>query len=278
MPLASHPQFLMAAICLGMAGCETLPNWGLARITDIPLASAHSDLSFTVTSISSERISCAGQSVCPNETESIPEVRFVRQVERIATALQMGAQAMHSDLAQRGAGHRFDVYVVEGDERSSASSANGRISLNAALAAGQPDDAWVAFIIAREMGHVIARHHEENSGASITTSIILNILLPVTGVLKSIMSTAGSILAARSKRDIQAREADAIAFDLLEAAGFPLRDVAHGLRLAPAPSDTGTWSANFRKSATDLLAEVRKADLIEEERAKQIRSTRFAGK
>lgn len=75
-----------------------------------------------------------------------------------------------------------------------------------------------------------------------------------------------------------ARKADAIAFSLLDAAGFPLRDVAQGLRLAPASPDTGSWSANFRKSANDLLAEVRRTDLIEDERAKQIRSTRLAGK
>lgn len=280
MPFANHSRCLIAAICLAMAGCETLANWGLARITDIPLASTHADISFTVGSISSERISCAEQSACPNETESAPEIRFARQVQRITAVLQIGAQGLYPDLAQRApaaAGRRFDVYVVEGSERSSASSANGRISLNAALSAGQPNDTWVAFIIAREMGHVIARHHEENSGAGITTSI-LNILLPGSGLLKSVVSTAGSIFAARSKRDVQAREADAIAFNLLEATGFPLRDVAQGLRLAPASPDTGAWSANFRKSSNDLLAEVSRADLLEDDRARQIRSTRLAGK
>jgi Zn-dependent protease with chaperone function len=59
--------------------------------------------------------------------------------------------------------------AVTGDEAGSASSANGRIALNAALGKLAPYDEWLAFVIARKMGHVIARHHEENSAASMAT-------------------------------------------------------------------------------------------------------------
>lgn len=272
MSLASYPRFCMAAICLGMVGCGTLSTWGLARVVDLPLASVHSDISFTVTSSSRLNFSCAEGSACPSEAGSSPAIRFALQVQRIAALLQIGAQVLYPNLATRApalADRRFDVYVVEGGEQNSASSANGRISLSAALGTGQPYDVWIAFIIAREMGHVIARHHEENSGASIATSIILNILVPGSGLLKSAISTAGASLAARSKRDVQEREADAIAFRLLGAAHFPLRDVAQSLLLVPVSSDKGSWSANFQKSSDHLLAEVHSAELIAGKRARQ---------
>jgi Zn-dependent protease with chaperone function len=191
-------------------------------------------------------------------------MRFGQQVQRIAGPLQKGAQDLYPDLAQRVprlAGSRFDVYIAEGNDPGSASSANGRIALNAALGARQPYDDWMAFVIAREMGHVIARHHEENSAAGIATSVIMNILIPGSSVLKSLISAGGSGIAAKSKRDVQAQEADAIALGLLEAAGFRLRDIYLALLIAPVLPDEGTWSKSLKVSSDNLLAAVRRSEL-----------------
>lgn len=190
-------------------------------------------------------------------------MHFSRQVERIASVLQEGARQRYPDLAQRVPkllDRRFDVYVVTGDAPGSASSANGRIALNAALGAWQPYDDWLAFVIAREMGHVIARHHEENSSASMITSMIMNVFIPISGFLKSLITAGGSRYAAISKRDVQAQEADAIALELLETAGYRLRDVSLALRAAPALPDDDQWSRSFRKSSDKLVAEVQRTE------------------
>lgn len=231
---------------------------------DIPMASIHSDIAFSMTTGARRNVACGEGANCPTQTERDAAARFALQIQRVADALQNGAQYLYPDLAQRVPGllgRRFDVYVVEGAEPGSASSANGRIALNAAFGALQPYDDWLAFVIAREMGHVIARHHEENSAASIATSVILNIFIPGSGLLKSMISAGGSGIAAKSKRDVQAVEADAIALSLLKAAGFRLRDVAVSLLAAPVLTDDGTWTKDFRESSDYLVAEARGSKL-----------------
>lgn len=212
-----------------------------------------------MTTGSRKTVACDENTNCPTQADK-DAIRFDLQVQRIAGVLQNGAEYLYPDLAQRIPGlegSRFDVYVVDGDEPGSSSSANGKIALNAVLGAWQPYDDWLAFVIAREMGHVIARHHEENSAASITTSVVMNFLIPGSSLLKGVLSTGGAGIAGRSKRDVQALEADAIALSLLKAAGFRLRDVSLSLLAAPAMLDDGLWSQNFRKSSDNLLVEVR---------------------
>lgn len=253
----------VAAACLGMAGCAAAPTQERTRLIDVPLASAYADVAFAMTTGSRQSVACDEDTDCPTPLGGKAAGKFALQVRRIAAVLQAGAQSRYPDLAQRVpgmAGGHFDVYVVAGDAPGSDSSADGRIALSAALGAWRPYDDWLAFVIAREMGHVIARHHEENSSASIATSVIMNLLIPGSGLWKSAMSAGGSRIAATSQGDVQTREADAIALELLEAAGFRLRDVAVSLLAAPALRDDGLWSIDFGKSAATLLAAVRGAE------------------
>lgn len=264
MALARLRSFFVATVCLGAAGCAGGPIGDRARVVGIPLASVHSDVAFSLTTGARQPLACAENTACPNEADGGAAVRFAMQVQRVAAVLQKGVEEVYPDLAQRVpdlSAQRFDVYVVEGDQPGSASSANGRIALNAALGSWRPYDDWVAFVIAREMGHVIARHHEENSAASIAVSVLLNILLPGSGLLKSALSAGGSGIAAFSKTDVQATEADTIAFGLLKAAGFPLRDVSLSLLVAPVSLASSSWSTRFRRSSDGLLAEVRNEEI-----------------
>lgn len=242
----------LATAYLGLAGCATAPADNRSRMVGIPLAATHANIGFAMTTGTRPRVACGEAMPCPMQTDNDAAARFVMQVERVAGALQTGLPGLHPDLAQRVpelTGKRFEVYVVEDDEPGSASSADGRIALNSALGVGQPYDDWLAFVIAREMGHVIARHHEENSAASIVTSVIMNLIIPGSSLLKSALSAGGSKMAAISKREVQAAEADAIALDLLNAAGFRQQDVSLSLRIAPAISDDSQWSRSFRTSA-----------------------------
>lgn len=228
---------------------------------DLPLASVHADIGFTIGGSFRLDPACKATGNCPAQAEADAAMRFSMQVERVAAALQNGAREVYPDLAQRVPGlvdNRFDVYVAAGDEPGSASSANGRIALNAALGKPAPYDEWLAFVIAREMGHVIARHHEENSAASMATSLILNILLPGSSLLKAAISAGGAGIAASSKRELQAPEADAIALELLAASGFELDDVALALRIGSVPDGDTSWSQSFRTSSNNLLAEARR--------------------
>lgn len=247
----------LAAACLVMAGCATAPSTDRAQKSYIPLAATHADIGFTLTSGSRRDLGCDGDANCPAAAANPLATRFSRQVLRVAAILQGSALLAYPDMASRVPGMadgRFDVYVVDGDTPCATSSSNGRIALCAELGAGEPHDDWMAFVIAREMGHVIARHHEENSTASILTSVLMNIIIPGSSLLKSALSAGASGVAAKSKRDVQAREADAIARKLLQAAGVRLGDVALALLVAPVLLDDGAWSKEFRNSAEQLVA------------------------
>ncbi|MDP1985380.1 MAG: M48 family metalloprotease [Sulfuritalea sp.] len=267
MARARASLLLFAAVALlGVAGCATVPNEGRARMVDMPLASTHADLGFSITTGPRQSAACEGSTGCRTAPETDAEKRFVLQVQRVSAILQNGAQNLYPDLAQRVpgmAGGQFDVYVVAGDEPGTASSANGRIALNAALGARMPYDDWMAFVIAREMGHVIARHHEENSASSIATSVLMNLLIPGSSLLKSLLSVGGAEIAARSKQEVQALEADLIALELLREAGFRMRDIYLTLLLDPVQLDNGTWSKSFRKSSSNLVFEVRRLEVAE---------------
>lgn len=263
-PRASFLRLSVAAAYLGLAGCATVQNEDRARIVDLPLASAHADFAFTLTTGSRQLAACDEGTNCPEQGDRDAAKRFALQVQRVTGVLQKGAEFQYPDLTQRlpgMVGSLFDVYVVDGDEPGSASSANGRIALNAGLGARNPYDDWLAFVIAREMGHVIARHHEENSAAGIVTSVIMNILIPGSSLLKTLMAAGGSEVAAKSQRDVQALEADVIALDLLQAAGFHLRDISLTLLIEPVSLDQGPWSKGFQVSAEHLQAEVRRSEL-----------------
>jgi len=249
---------LLAMLGAALAGCSSTPAGNRSRMVDLPLASRHADLLFDVSTGIRYHLNCLAENKCAKPPESAVLPLFVLQVERVARKLQGGVQTLYPNLAQSLpglSGNRIDVYVVDSGEPSSACSANGRIAVNSVLGAWRPSDDWVAFMIAREMGHVIARHPEENSAASMATSMLMNLILPGSELLKSLVSAGGGQVASFSMRDTQEEEADAIALSLLKASGYRPRKVAAALRVNASVLDDGKWSQSFRRSSDYLIAE-----------------------
>lgn len=181
------------------------------------------------------------------------------QIARVSETLHAAARGLYGEkMKSLGA---FDVYVADSTDTETLSSSSGKIALYGGIAGLAPTDDWLAFVIAREMGHVLAGHHDDNSTASIITSVIMNLLLPGSGLLKSALSLAGSQTAAAAGGERQKREADDIAVRLLETSGYRMRDLA--LSLATGPSDeqlgNGSWALAFRKSVAEIVAKVRPA-------------------
>lgn len=181
---------------------------------------------------------------------------FAAQVKRIAASLESAAKIAYPEaMARIGA---FDVYIGESDELGTMSSGSGRIAINGGIAKLNPTDDWLAFVIAREMGHVVAGHHDSNSGASIVVSLLMNLVVPGSGLIKSAIAFAGSQIAAGSKHDKQLVEADAAAVKLLDGAGYPAKSVVLNLKLNPLSEETskGSWAESFRTSTRNLIATV----------------------
>jgi hypothetical protein len=158
----------------------------------------------------------------------------------------------------------FHVDVPGKDDIGTLSSAIGNIIVFDGLRELELSDSALAFLIAREMGHVLARHHDENSATSIGISIAVALVFPMANVLRGaevayatastagLASTAVSMAGSRIVRGLykseQQQEADALALRILGYTDWTAREVASDL--APALSRLGSegWLAELQAS------------------------------
>ena len=236
---------LLAALAL-LAGCSTNPLTGRDQILALPVVqAAHADVSFALSSGAAyEAPACE-----PDCGSARDAADFSGRVAAIAAKLELAARDMAPDLFERI--EKFRIEVNDGPGVSTGSSAGGRIVLGTALARLAPSDAVIGFLVAREMAHVIARHAEENSGASIVFSALGMLLPGVNFIARFVAARLGSGVVTGSWAAQQQREADEIAISLLEHSGLPARIVAlelkSGINRARLPVDE--WGARYLASA-----------------------------
>jgi Zn-dependent protease with chaperone function len=237
---------LLAVLAL-LSGCSTNPVTGREQILALPaVQAAYADIGFAV---STGAQSIAATPACGQDCGSAQgRAEFADRVEKIGARLDAAARDMYPELSGRIG--RFQIEVNDAFGAGTGSSAGGRIVLGGGLAGLEPSDAVIAFLIAREMAHVVARHAEEDSGASLLFSA-LGMLLPVLNVaVRFVATTLGSGALKSSWAVQQQREADRIAVELLEHAGLPASRVAveleRGINRAGLPDDD--WRARYLES------------------------------
>jgi hypothetical protein len=229
-------------------GCATHPVTGRDQILALPAVQiVHADVGFALST--GVRLIAAPAS-CEQDCGSDEDLaKFAARTETIGTQLEASAREESPELFGRI--ERFQIEVNGALGVASASSPGGRIVLGSGLAALEPTDTVIAFVIAREMAHVIGRHAEENSGAAVITSL-LGMLLPGVSIFaRFVASTVASNALKDSWAVQQQQEADEIALALLERTGHPVFGVAFGLGSAATharlPDDD--WGARFVESA-----------------------------
>ena len=241
-----HAEQALTAIGV-LRTTSTVLDRASAKVVPVSVAALHADLKFSVTTPARANAS----------DDAAPAAVLTRQAGRLVPALEDAARGLHPAMMERIG--KFDVYVADSSNVETRSSSTGKVALHAGLAPLQLTDDALAFVIAREMGHVLAGHQEDNSTASLVTSIVMNLLLPGSSLLKSAISMITSEAVSASNGERQVREADEIAVRLLETAGYRMRNL--GLSLALDAADErmgdGSWAKAFRTSAASLVAKSR---------------------
>jgi predicted Zn-dependent protease len=238
------PAFAVLCLCTGLGGCSTNPVTGREQIVAVPAVQAHADIGYTLSS-KAQRFSApdACDHACRRQLRT-----FEAQVERLGAQLEAAARNMSPELFARIPS--FDIGVDSTLGTATGSSAGGRIVLGSGIAQLEPADDVTAFLLAREMGHVIARHDEEDSGARIVFSAV-TALLPVTLIARFIASALGSNALMQTWAEQQRREADEIALALLVRTGRSVASVAKslasGLKKERLPE--GDWAVRYHESA-----------------------------
>lgn len=259
------PSWLLLLATLLLCGCASTTQSGRMQLSvPAPLAAIYSEAGM--------RMQLAASQAVANECDGPQcalDPAFGARVRHLSAALADTAFAAHPALRERC--ERFEFVVVDNPEPGSASSAAGTVAIHSGVQQLRLDDAALAFLIAREMAHVIERHHDEDSATNILVSLLAQAAqwaLPVPAVLRSIVAampvevfavaaatttTAASVVGARAarsgKRPEQLREADDMALELLAQRGWYGREVAAALGGGLPALGKGEWSDDLRGSA-----------------------------
>ena len=251
---------LVAAVLL--AGCASTAPGGRSQLAvPQPISSLYSslDLKLTLASLSTVADSCAG-------IQCEVDKGFERQVARLGTRLADAAYESYPDLRQRIP--KFSFMVAEKIDGGSSSDASGTIVIYRGVRQAALDEETLAWLIANEMGHVIARHHDEKSAATVISSLVAQVLLAPANLARGLAFIASSTATALGKGFIgtgnaseRRKEADAIALDLLSRQGWTDTEITDSLLDYSNRLGKNPWSDEVKRSAA-RLNEHRSAEIL----------------
>jgi hypothetical protein len=252
-------------LILLLAGCATSDNGRKQLVASDEIGAIYSDFDLRARLVLAVDKECVGD-------DCAAIAAFRQQVGEAGARLSRAAYAAYPDLEQRVP--RFEFSVPTKVELGTLSNAKGSVVIFSRLSELGLDEAALNFIVAREMGHVIGRHHQENTGLSIAVSVVAQLLFPMANIIRgaaaalpattsvaattSAASLVGTRVLQSAYRQDQIDEADAIAFKLLRQTGWDLDGMAHSVdNVAPklAQIGSGGWISEFNlsKARLDLL-------------------------
>jgi len=259
-------------ICSLLGACSTSP-YGRSQLTvPQPLSEVYSEVNMRLqlATTADARFKCT-------ESECDASKDFEMRVARLGERLADKAFELDPDLHERIG--RFEFVTSDKAEPGTTSNASGTVVVFSGTRALELSDPALAFILAREMGHVIGRHHNENTATRIIVSVLAQVLLPVSGLLRSLAllpaassaaaasattatATAGSAAAATAASFLGSRaviatywpqqlaEADTIALTVLARLGYDPQETADALAEAELRlAGDSSWPQDLRASA-----------------------------
>lgn len=261
---AASAASLVVALAAGIAlsGCASTAPGGRAQLAaPAAISSVYStiDLNLQLAAISTQPPPCQG-------SQCQADKGFERQVARLGSRLSAAAHEADPELRKRIPEFRFAV--AEKAENGSASNSSGSIVIYRGVRRAAMDEQVLAYLMALEMGHVIARHHDERSAAGVISSLLVHLLLApanlargVTFLASSAASAMGKDLVAGSDPSQRLDEADRIALDLLDRLGWSRDEVAESLAVYVKGLDDNTWSRLVRNAAERMERQAAPIDL-----------------
>lgn len=258
--IASRLPLLVAAALLS-ACAGTSPGGRPQMAAPEPVSALYSslDLNLTLAGLAPVATPCEG-------IQCQVDKGFERQVQRLGTRLAETAYATYPELKDRIP--QFTFIVAEKIEAGSSSDASGSIVIYRGVRKARIDEETLAYLVAREMGHVVARHHDEKSAATIISSLIAQLVLAPANLARGVAfiasSTAGAFgkgLVASSSIPEQRKEADIIALDLLARQGWSETDIVDSLLDYSNRLGRDSWSKEVERIAL-RISNYRSADAV----------------
>jgi predicted Zn-dependent protease len=245
----------MACTMLGGCATETRDN-GAGFLAPTAVSELYSQANL--------RMSLAvtpGPQACTAD-DCLHQAEFERRVMDMGARIAKTAYERYPELSARI--QQFDFSVVDKSEPGTGSTAAGHIVVLRPVDELARSDQALSFVLAREMGHVVARHHEENTGVSIAISALTMVVAPALSLARVLASTMvsasttvasffGSRALVDTYRPRQQQQADAIAMELLGRMGYDRAAVASGFAAEPLSHPQGRWMEDLQVSVAHLL-------------------------
>lgn len=242
----------LVAAALLSACASTTPGGRSQMAAPEPISALYSsfDLNMTLAALAPVATSCVG-------VQCQVDQGFERQVLRLGTRLAETAHATYPELKERIP--QFTFVVAEKVEAGSSSDASGTIVIYRGVRRARIDEETLGYLIAREMGHVIARHHDEKSAATIISSLIAQLVLAPANLARGVAFIASSTAGAFGKDLVSSgaiperrKEADIIALDLLARQGWSETEVVDSLLDYANRLGKDSWSTEVEQIAVRL--------------------------
>lgn len=242
--------------CLLFCGCATKEAGRARLVAPAEIGAAYSEVEMQA------QLALTPDARCPAEVCEDAEL-FRLRVEGLGLRLTGAAARVAVETGRLPP--RFDIVVPGKEDIGTLSSASGRVVVFDGLRDLDLPEPALAFLIAREMGHVLAEHHEENVATSLAISLGLYLLFPIAGLLQGaetaytattltsgVASSAASFAGTRILRNVyradQRREADELALRILAHADWTLFETAAAVRAVAPRLIGGGWMEELRDS------------------------------
>lgn len=200
--------------------------------------------------------------------ECLQNLAFDARVKNLGAQLVISVSDLNPKLKNDES--RFEFAVADKQEIGAASNSAGKIVVFRGLQNLELTDEALSFIIAREMGHVIARHHDKNTATKLIITALASVIFPVAGIihvssaaaqattattlLTSAASTAtsmlGSQVAMAKMKPTQLAQSDDIAVNMLLNQHYDLQTVISTLEITDA--NQTAWEKDLKLSLSNL--------------------------
>jgi hypothetical protein len=170
-------RVLLPLFLLFLAGVRTSPEGRSQLVAPAPLqgfSAVYSEFDMHL-----QLVTAADAPAC-QEAECVADRAFDQRILALGRRLAVSAFRQHADLYLRFP--RFEFVVADKADAGAASSAGGTVMIYRGVQRLNLDDAALAFVLAREMSHIIAGHHDENVTTSVLVAVAAQILFPALNI------------------------------------------------------------------------------------------------
>jgi len=242
---------------------QTTPKSTESRIAIDPvddIGSIYSDIDMRMTLATKPNEQACSGDVC------VSNKLFDTQVQLLGQRLAQSAYLVYPELKKNTP--NFEFSVADKKVLGSASNASGKVVIFRGVQNLDLGDEALSFLIAREMGHVIAHHHKSNAKTKLLISALAAVLFPAVGILSassaatqattatsvftSAASTAtsyvGSEVALSRIKPGQLTEADDVSLSLLINEGLSMQELAQALEFIVENEESTGWEKDLYQS------------------------------